>query len=137
LKAVLSKVRDQEHIDDLKQHLFLQLLEKPDGFILELEMKGKLKSYVVKMIWNISHWTKGNFKPRSKEVLVEKFKDVKDDIDEEVDIPLHKLHWYNRELLKLYAECGTYQAVSNATMIPVKSVFENVRKTKKIIKQLI
>jgi hypothetical protein len=46
-----------------------------------------------------------------------------------------KLYHYNAELLKLYAEIGTYRGVSEATNIPVKSIHNAVRKARIQVKR--
>jgi DNA-directed RNA polymerase specialized sigma24 family protein len=46
-----------------------------------------------------------------------------------------RLYWYHQELLKLYAEHGTYRAVSEITNIPVKSIHNAIKKAKVKLKK--
>jgi hypothetical protein len=45
------------------------------------------------------------------------------------------LYWYNQELLNLYSIHGSYRAVSNITKIPVKSIYNAIKKAKTQIKK--
>lgn len=50
---------------------------------------------------------------------------------ENIEIDLSNLHWYKREVLKLYAEQGTYQKVSDLTHIPMTSIYQTVLEARK------
>lgn len=136
----ISRLRQAEHKEDIKQYVFLMLLETPEEVILGLNDKGRLKHYVAKLIYNTANW-----RNRSKfynafgpaEVATESFDDIADSPYEEINIPLHKIYWYKAELLRLYSVYGTYQAVSDLTGINVVSVFKTVRQARKEIKPLI
>lgn len=45
------------------------------------------------------------------------------------------LYWYEREIVKLYLELGTYRSVEEATGIPFESVYKTVSKACKEIKK--
>lgn len=47
--------------DDLKQHVFILLLEKTDDFILERYATGKLKPYIVSIIYNLVRFKQDKF----------------------------------------------------------------------------
>lgn len=71
---VIGKIEPEHMRDDLKQHVFLTLLEKEESFILELHGKGKLKNYIVKVICQMVHFTGDKFhriNRRSTENLVD------------------------------------------------------------------
>lgn len=138
ITEVLSKVNPEHIRDDLRQHIFLELLEKPDAFIVDLNKRGKLKCFIVKMIYNTSRFTKSRFaKERGKEVMVDQLPDIIEEVEEEIVIPIDKIKEYDGGLLQLYAEFGTYQRVSTLTGIPVTSVFNTIKKAKRNIKRLI
>jgi len=134
----LKKVQPAHIRDDLKQHVFLILLEKPEPEIVDLYCRGKIKAFIAKIIYNTlrfkeTKWTKevGNL------VLVESFEDRPVITEEEVQVPIDKLPFYPAEILKLYAQHGTYKRVSEVTRIPVTSIYETVIKARKQIKKLI
>ena len=138
ITEVLSKVNPEHIRDDLRQHIFLELLEKPGDFIIDLNTRGKLKSFIVKMIYNTSRFTKSRFaKERGRELMVEELPDLIDEVQEDITVPIDRLNWYDAEILKLYAHHGTYSKVSEATKIPRISIFNTVRKARKEIKKLI
>lgn len=50
---------------------------------------------------------------------------------------LDNLYWYDREIMKLYAEYGTFRKVEEVTQIPWESVYKTVRKNCEIIRKKI
>lgn len=60
ISEVLAKIQPEIR-DDLKQHVFLLLLEKTDEFVLELHNIGKLKNYIVKVICQLVNFKKDKF----------------------------------------------------------------------------
>ena len=61
ISDVLIKIQPESIRDDLKQHVFLLLLEKTDEFILELHDIGKLKNYIVKVLCQLVNFKKDKF----------------------------------------------------------------------------
>jgi DNA-directed RNA polymerase specialized sigma24 family protein len=123
--------------DDIKQHCFMELFEKSEEFIMELYNKGKLKNYIIKVLYNTSRWSFTNLsKQLGKETPTEFFEDQPDDEYSEIDIEpiLKKVYWYKCDLIRLYAEHGTYQKVSDLTGIPLKSVYTTIIEARKEIK---
>lgn len=56
---------------------------------------------------------------------------VHEDYDPIKDIAIAEidnLYWYDREVLKLYAEHGTYRKVEEVTGIPFESIYKTVKK---------
>jgi hypothetical protein len=58
---VILKIQPEHLRDDLKQHVFLLLLEKEEEFILELHKIGKLKNYIIKILFQLVHFKKDKF----------------------------------------------------------------------------
>lgn len=120
--------------DDIKQHCFMELFEKNEEFIMDLHKRGKLKNYIVKVLYNTARFTRTSFtKQLGKETPTESFEEVIDETYEEIEADLSNLHWYKREVLKLYAEQGTYQKVSDLTHIPMTSIYQTVLEARKQI----
>lgn len=148
---VIKKLKPVDLQDDIKQHCFLELFEKPGDFILDLHARGKLKAYIVKILWNTATFKKSSFaKALGKETPtdfceVTTFEIIKVDTTDLERLELYRetmckvdeLYWYKAELLKLYAELGTYQAVSDKTGIPLTSVYKTIVDIRKEIKKLL
>lgn len=153
IKEVVSKLKPAHLREDILHHCFTELFSKQENFIIDLYNRGKLKAFIVKMIYNTSvfndtpfckEWsliTPGN----TREVHVDRFKDVVDSTDDdnldELVAVVDTLYWYKKDILKLYAELGTYKEVSEATGIPVTSIHNTMRdvryEVKKKIKKLL
>jgi DNA-directed RNA polymerase specialized sigma24 family protein len=175
---VMAKVQPEHIRDDLKQHVFLLMLEKEESEFFEIYNAGKLKHFIVKVICNLVHFKEDKFhraQRRSTEHLVDmQFSEwllggqqettrehesdllIGNDLMQETLTALEKasesdqfkqhelelsvakeignLYWYNRTLLEMYAELGTYRAVAKKTGIAVKSVHNAVAIAKEQIK---
>jgi len=133
---------DSDIRDDLKQHVFLLLFEKDENFIIELHQQDKLRNYIVKVMFNLVHFTQDKFhrvNRRQTEILTNDFdEDITD--DREVDLlpklemEMQNIYWYNKHMLELYVELGTYKSVSEKTGIAIRSVANAVEKAKKQLK---
>lgn len=62
VKDCLAYLQPEDLREDILQHCFLELLEKEDSFILDLHERGKLKYYIVKILYNTSRFQKCSFK---------------------------------------------------------------------------
>lgn len=60
VKEVLTKV-PADIRDDLKQHVFLEMLIKDDDDIQKLHNDGKINHYVAKTIWNLQGYKEDKF----------------------------------------------------------------------------
>ena len=137
VEAIIRSIKPKGLQDDIKQHCFLELFEKPEEFILDLYNRGKLRHYIVKVLYNTSRWSCTTLhKQLGKETPTEFFEDQPDDEYYEIDIEpvLKKVYWYKCDLIRLYAEHGTYQKVSDLTGIPLKSVYSTIVEARKEIK---
>ena len=138
VEAMIRSIKPKDLQQDIKQHCFLELFEKPEEFILDLYNRGKLRHYIVKVLYNTSRWSCTTFhKQLGKETPTEIFEDSPTDEYEEINIEpvLKDVYWYKTELLRLYAEHGTFQKVSDLTKIPLKSVYSTIVEARKEIKQ--
>ena len=137
LKECLAKIRPVDIQQDVLQYTFTELLMKDEEMILDLYRRNKLMAYVAKMLYNMVRWERGTFrKSLTKEVIVDTFIDVADEIDiDEIVVPLEKIYWYDAKILALYAEHGTYRAVAEITGINHVSIFHTVKKAKEEIKK--
>lgn len=142
---LISKIRPEYLQDDLKQYVFMVLCEKPDSWIIDAWNKGYLKFFLVRTITNSIFSNNSGFLSIHKftEIQTDNLADIPDDTDDfnewvlKVGNEVDKLYHYNAELLKLYAEEGTYRKVSEATGIPIKSVHRAVKKAKEQVKKVL
>lgn len=136
--AMMRKVDVSEDLkDDIRQHVFCELFAKDSSFILDLQHRGKLRGYISSMVWSVSRMKRTNSFARQfglLEVVTDEIPDVEDEKEIEIEVDLSSLYWYNAELLRLYAELGSYKAVSEKTGIPCTSIFEAIQTAKKHLK---
>lgn len=136
VETVIRSIKPDHLQDDIKQHCFMELFEKSEDFIMELYNRGKLKNYILKILYNTSRFHRTKFKLQlGKEEPTEFFEDKPDQEYTEIDIEptLKKIYWYKSELVKLYSKLGTYQKVSDLTGIPLKSVYSAIVEARKEI----
>ena len=84
---------------------------------------------------------RSNFYKKFRQVYQEipiTYEVTKDEYDESIlnklDSGMSVLHWYEAELLKLYAENGNLLAISRETKIPYRSLLKTIRKAKVLLK---
>lgn len=135
---VIKRLRPENLQEDIKQHVFLELFTMDEAALMDMNNRGKLKHYIVKMIYNTARWTKSSFKKQfGQETPTESFIDVEDQVEEKIELPIDELYWYKAEMLKLYAKHGTYQRVAEITGINISSIFQTVKQAKAEIKKAI
>lgn len=68
VKKCVSKLEPEHLQQDILQHTFMELFEKPSEFILDLYDRGKLKAYIVKILYNTATYSRTTFaKQQGKE----------------------------------------------------------------------
>jgi hypothetical protein len=156
MALTIKKVRPAHLQQDILQHVFCELFSQSDESIMDLFNRGKLRPYIAQMVWNVSRLSPTNkftkqmgfkedntdFNEYCNEAKFEVIKfseDEKERIESESEIKcaVSQLHWYKSGLLSLYAELGTYKAVSDKTGIPVISIWNTIKKARKEVKQII
>jgi len=127
------------HSDDLIQEVALMLLEMDQDKWDTINEGGYLRWYVVRTMINMATSSRSTFarkyelhqpKPQLKDIPEEEGYDFEKEADisllEEI---LEDYHWYDRDMLRLYLQEGSYRNVEKATGIPFKSVGNTVKKT--------
>lgn len=153
IDEVIGKIQPEHIRDDLKQHVFVLLLEKDESFIQELHGNGKIRNYVVKVICQLVNFKQDKFhrqQRRCTEIPTDftetetgtsltftRFKE--DDHSTEVLCAkeLDKVYWYNQQLLKLYIEHGSCRKVALAVGIPRQSVCKAIADAREQIKKAV
>jgi hypothetical protein len=138
-ECVKKYIKPVEIQNDIIQVTFLELLEKPDEFIIDLYTRNKLKQYVINMMYNQLKWQRSSYKKTlQKELSVFEFIDIPEEIaPEKIIIPLHKLNWYDAKMLELYAEHKSYRKIEAETGIEYSGICKTIQKVRKeIIKHI-
>ena len=135
LRECLSRIQPPDIRDDVKQHVFTELLLKPETDILDLYERGKFTAYVAKMLVNMVRWERSSFrKLQGRETALES--DIADEQPIEIIVvPLQKLYWYDAKMLELYAEHGSYRKVEAITGIEFSGICKTIKKARIEIKK--
>lgn len=81
VKKCVSRLEPEHLQQDILQHTFMELFEKPSDFIIDLYQRGKLKAYIVKILYNTATYSRSTFaKQQGKETPT----DFNHDFNEEV-----------------------------------------------------
>ena len=127
------------HPDDLIQEMALQLLEMPDRKWQEINAGGYLRFYVVRSLLNMATSKRSNFAKKYNlfnhtnelpELTDTEGYDYEKELDiRTVEVLMEELYWYDREILKLWIEEGSYRKVAKKVGIPFKSIGNSVKKS--------
>jgi hypothetical protein len=137
-----DKMHPEELRYDLKAEVFLVLCEMNDNKLEGLYDRNELKFYIVRIMLNMIKSDRSTFYKNYRnytEFVDQDF--VSDDYDrtnmfEKLEANMDGLHWYNKEILKLYAIDFKKNAkeLSRKTGIPYMSIIRTINKTKKQMK---
>jgi hypothetical protein len=137
-----DKMHPEELRYDLKAEVFLVLCEMNEDKLVGLYDRNELKFYIVRIMLNMIKSDRSTFYKNYRnytEFVDQDF--VSDDYDktnmfEKLETNMNGLHWYNKEILKLYAIDFKKNAkeLSRKTGIPYMSIIRTINKTKKQMK---
>jgi RNA polymerase sigma factor (sigma-70 family) len=141
----INKMHPEELRDDLRQEMFMVLLEMPEQKLKDRHSEGSLKWYLIRTMLNMIKSDRSNFYMkfrRCNEELTEKHDipdtSTQDELLDKVNDIIETVHWYEREILRLHTEQGkTFRAISNETKIPYRSILETMKNTKHKLKKMI
>jgi hypothetical protein len=137
-----DKMHPEELRYDLKAEVFLVLCEMEDNKLVGLFERNELKFYIVRIMLNMIKSDRSTFYKNYRNYTEFVDQDyVSDDYDksnmfEKLEANMNGLHWYNKEILKLYAIDFKKNAkeLSRKTGIPYMSIIRTINKTKKQMK---
>jgi hypothetical protein len=145
VNEAFEKMQPVELQADLKSEVFLILCEMEEEKLIGLYQRNELKYYMVRIMLNMIKSDRSNFfkNYRNYTELFENDQEVpivESDPEEsyqKIELHLQNLHWYNRELFKLYALDFKKNAkeLSRKTGIPYMSIVRSINKTKAEIKK--
>tara|TARA_R110000751_G_scaffold86889_16_gene172649 strand:- start:149 stop:724 length:576 start_codon:yes stop_codon:yes gene_type:complete len=140
----LAKSVCPKHSDDLIQEIALLLMEMSDDKWRQINEGGYLRFYVVRTLLNMATSKRSNF--AKKYNLFNTTNEVPEQIDSEgydyekeldmrtLEVLVDELYWYDKEVLKLWLEEGSYRKVSKKVGIPFKSIGNSVKKSLETIR---
>lgn len=142
INDAIGKMNPFDLQDDLRQEVFLVLCEMDEAKLFEMYEQGYLKYFIVRTILNMAKSDRSNFYKKFRQVYQEipvHYEIQKEEYNEDLINKLEKglgiLHWYEAELLKLYASNGkNLLAISRETKIPYRSLIKTIRKAKILMK---
>jgi hypothetical protein len=137
-----EKMHPEELRYDLKAEVFLVLCEMNEDKLVGLYERNELKFYIVRIMLNMIKSDRSTFYKNYRNYTEFVDQDyVSDDYDktnmfEKLEANMNGLHWYNKEILKLYAIDFKKNAkeLSRKTGIPYMSIIRTINKTKKQMK---
>ena len=138
-----AKMQPEELQYDLKAEVFLVLCEMNEDKLIGLYERNELKFYIVRIMLNMIKSDRSNFYKSYRNYTEYVDNDTeaevnfdKSDLVDKLEKNLEGLHWYNKEILKLYAIDFKKNAkeLSRKTGIPYMSIVRTINKTKKQMK---
>ena len=142
INNAIGKMQPFELQDDLRQEVFMVLCEMEEARLFQMYFEGYLKYFIVRTILNMAKSDRSNFHKKFRQVYSEipvTYEVTKEEYNEDVILRLEKgmevLHWYEKELLMLYANNGkNLLAISRETKIPYRSLLKTIRKARMLLK---
>jgi hypothetical protein len=139
----IAKMHPVELQQDLKSEVFLILAELDNDKIVGLYQRKELKFYIVRIILNLVKSTDKKFFQKYRNFIEYKEIDTaevfQEDIIDNVINAVDELYWYQKEVLRLYAnefDCNARE-LSRKTGIPYMSLIRTINQTKKELKKKI
>lgn len=141
----INKMHPEELRDDLRQEMFMVILEMPEQKLKEKHDEGSLKWYLIRTMLNMIKSDRSGFYVkfrRCNEELTDKHDSpdtpTHDELLDKVNGIVENVHWYEREILRLHTEGGkTFRDISRDTKIPYRSILETMKNTKHKLKRMI
>lgn len=142
INNAIGKMQPFDLQDDLRQEVFMVLCEMEEDRLIQMYAEGYLKYFIVRTILNMAKSDRSNFHKKFRQVYTEipvSYEVTKEEYNEDVILRLEKgmevLHWYERELLNIYANNGkNLLAISRETKIPYRSLLKTIRKARMLLK---
>lgn len=141
IAKAIGKMNPEELQDDLRQEMFLVLCEMDEALLVQRYTEGWLKFFLVRTMLNMVKSDRSTFFRKFRQTFSE-FTDIHansveisanfEDESKQTNVEqcVEALPWYDRELLKLYAEDKNIAKLSKQTRIPYRSLFKTITKAK-------
>jgi hypothetical protein len=140
IAQAIGKMQPVDLQDDLRQEMFMVLCEMDEKKLMDMHEKGFLKFYLVRTMLSMIKSDRSTFFNKFRK-QVEEWSvqyDSKEDEPYPMDEMIYKLnksmdilHWYEKEIFKLYSESGmNIMELSRNTKIPYRSLSLTIKKVK-------
>lgn len=139
INEAISKMQPYELQQDLKQEVFLVLCEMEDDRLFQMYNDGYIKYFLVRTIINMAKSDRSNF-ARTFRRVYEPVEDIgfveqyDESMTEKLYASMEILHWYEKEIFRLFSETGNLLQVSRDTKIPYRSLLKTIKKVKTLLK---
>lgn len=141
IRQAIGKMQPVELHDDLRQEMFVVLCSLPEDRFMEIYRNGALKYYLIRTMLNMIKSYRSTFYKKFREPFVELLENYSGHVEISANFVdeqessnvvecVEALPWYDRELLKLYAEDKNIAKLSKDTRIPYRSLFKTITKAK-------
>jgi DNA-directed RNA polymerase specialized sigma subunit len=141
VNQAFAKMQPEELQYDLKVEVFMVLLEMDNQKLFGLYERGEIRFYIVRTMLNMIKSDRSQFWKKYRNYIEYEGKEqVEVEQNNIIDIMengIEKLHWYQKEILKLY----TFEFNKNAkelsrnTGIPYMSIIRTLKQTKNELKK--
>jgi len=141
VNQAFAKMQPEELQYDLKMEVFLVLLEMDEKKLIGLYERNEIRFYIVRTMLNMIKSDRSQFWKKYRNYTEYKEKDIADTENNCVISTMEKgienLHWYQKEILKLYAFDFNKNAkeLSRHTGIPYMSIIRTLKQTKNELKK--
>ena len=139
INEAIGKMQPYDLQDDLRQEVFLVLCEMEEDRLLQMYDDGYIKYFLVRTIINMAKSDRSNFARTFRRIYepIEDYAPV-EQYDETMSERLYKsmeiLHWYEKEIFRLFSETGNLLQVSRETKIPYRSLLKTIKKVRLTLK---
>lgn len=141
INAAIRKMKPEHLQDDLKAEIFVVICEMTDERLFDIHERGFLKFFIVRTMLNMIKSDRSTFFNKFRLMCNEinetnETNDVQDDEIVVGDV-MANLHWYEREIFKIYVENRNIMKIARETGIPYRSLIKTITKVREILKKQI
>jgi DNA-directed RNA polymerase specialized sigma24 family protein len=141
INQAIGKMQPVELQDDLRQEMFLVLCELDEDRLVKMHAEGWLRFFLVRTMLNMVKSDRSTFHKKFRQSVIE-YTQQHEPMSEPTEIDTTNLrelaltlHWYEREILFLYAETRNIVTLAKETKIPYRSLFKTITRAKQKLRQ--
>ena len=141
VNEAFSKMHPVELQYDLKAEVFLVLCEMDDDKLIGMYERNEIRFFLVRVMLNMIKSDRSTFWKQYRNYTEydgkEQVEVVQANIIDKMESSIEKLHWYQKEILRLYALDFNKNAkeLSRQTGIPYMSIIRTLKQTKTELKK--
>jgi hypothetical protein len=141
VNEAFSKMHPVELQYDLKAEVFLVLCEMDDDKLIGMYNRNEIKFFLVRVMLNMIKSDRSTFWKQYRNYSEydgkEQIEVIQANIIDKMESSIEKLHWYQKEILRLYALDFNKNAkeLSRQTGIPYMSIIRTLKQTKTELKK--